>query len=176
MDHLNMLDYLILAFLLWGFIAGFRRGLIMELCTLAGLFLGIWLAIHFSKAAGDWLHSAQGLDGPWLPFLAFLAVFIGVYVGFFFLGKALSAAISLMMLGIINRIAGGIFGMVKMLLFSSLLLLLLKMAGLPLISEEQEKKSSIFQPVHSFAELVYPSIKDVFPWEEKSTLKEVHQP
>jgi len=176
MDHLNALDYIILAFLLWGFISGFRRGLIMELCTLAGLFLGIWLAIQFSKTAEDWLRTSHEMEGPWIPLLAFILVFLCVYVVFFFLGKALSTAINLMMLGIMNRIAGGIFGMVKMLMFSSLLLLMIKMAGLPLLSDKTEQESAIFQPVHSFAELVYPKIKDILPEKEEHPVKEALQP
>ena len=163
MEHLNTLDYLILAFLLWGFIAGFRRGLIMELCTLVGLFLGIWLAIHFSKTAEEWMINSQGLEGAWIKMAAFLAVFVGAYIAFYFLGKALSKAVSLIMLGMINRIAGGIFGMVKMVLFSSVVFMMIKMAGIPLFSKQTENESSIFKPVHSFAEFLHPKIKDVLP-------------
>jgi membrane protein required for colicin V production len=176
MDHLNALDYIILAFLLWGFISGFRRGLIMELCTLAGLFLGIWLAIHFSKTTEEWMRTSQGMEGDWIKMGAFLMVFIAAYIAFFFLGKALSKAVSLMMLGIINRITGGLFGMIKMLMFSSLLLLMIKMAGLPLLSDKTEQESAIFQPVHSFAELVYPKIKDILPEKEEHPVKEALQP
>jgi membrane protein required for colicin V production len=173
MDHLNALDYLILAFLLWGFIAGFRRGLIMELCTLAGLFLGIWLAIHFSGAAEEWMKTSQKMEGGWISFAAFLMVFVGVYIGFYFLGKALSKAVSLLMLGIINRSAGGIFGMIKMMMFSSILVLILKMGGIPLLSEELEKGSAIFKPVSAFAELVYPSIRDILPEKKESPVEEL---
>lgn len=163
MEHLNTLDYLILAFLLWGFIAGFRRGLIMELCTLVGLFLGIWLAIHFSKTAEEWMRNSQGLEGAWIKMAAFLAVFVGAYIAFYFLGKALSKAVSLIMLGMLNRIAGGIFGMVKMMMFSSVVFMMIKMAGIPLFSEKTENESSIFKPVHTFAEFIHPKIKDVLP-------------
>ena len=163
MEHLNTLDYLILAFLLWGFIAGFRRGLIMELCTLVGLFLGIWLAIHFSKTAEEWMRNSQGLEGAWIKMAAFLAVFVGTYIAFYFLGKALSKAVSLIMLGMINRIAGGFFGMVKMMMFSSVVFMIIKMAGIPLFSEQTENESSIFKPVHTFAEFIHPKMKEVLP-------------
>ena len=161
MEHLNTLDYLILAFLLWGFIAGFRRGLIMELCTLVGLFLGIWLAIHFSKSAEEWMRNTQGLEGAWIKMAAFIAVFVGAYIAFYFIGKALSKAVSLIMLGMINRIAGGVFGMVKMMLFSSVVFMMIKMAGIPLFSKQIVNESSIFKPVLSFAEFIHPKIKEV---------------
>ncbi len=122
------------------------------------------------------MRTSQGLEGSWIKMGAFLIVFIGAYIAFYFIGKALSKAVSLMMLGIINRITGGIFGMVKMLMISSLLLLMIKMAGLPLLTEKTESESAIFQPVHSFAELVYPKIKDILPEKEEHPIKEALEP
>jgi uncharacterized membrane protein required for colicin V production len=55
------------------------------------------------------MRNSQGLEGAWIKMVAFLAVFVGAYIAFYFLGKALSKAVSLIMLGMINRIAGGIF-------------------------------------------------------------------
>jgi hypothetical protein len=37
------------------------------------------------------------------------------------------------------------------------------MAGIPLFSEQTENESSIFKPVHTFAEFIHPKIKDVLP-------------
>jgi membrane protein required for colicin V production len=47
-------------------------------------------------------------------------IFAAIYVLAFFGGKSLSAALNLMMLGLINKLAGGIFGVVKFLLILSL--------------------------------------------------------
>ena len=53
--------------------------------------------------------------------------------------------------------------MVKMMMFSSVVFMMIKMAGIPLFSEQTENESSIFKPVHSFAEFIHPKIKEVLP-------------
>jgi membrane protein required for colicin V production len=163
MDHLNALDWIIISMLIWGFISGFRKGLIMELATLLGLFLGIWLAIKGHFKMEELIRGNSSLDGAWLPYLSFLLVFIGVYILCYFAGKALSAAVSLVMLGIFNRIAGGVFGMIKWVLFSSVFFLMVNNAGWSFISSELEKESSMFASVKSISGFIYPSVQSVLP-------------
>ena len=43
----------------------------------------------------------------------------------------------------------------------SVVFMMIKMAGIPLFSEQTENESSIFKPVHTFAEFIHPKIKDV---------------
>lgn len=163
MDHLNALDWIIISLLIWGFISGFRKGLIMELSTLLGLFLGIWLAIKGHLKMEELIRGNSSFEGAWLPYLSFLLVFVGIYILCYFLGKALSAAVSLVMLGIFNRIAGGFFGMFKWVLFSSVLFLMVNNAGWPFLSSELEKESSMFAAVKNVSGFLYPSIMSVLP-------------
>lgn len=161
MENWNALDWSILIALLVGFINGFRKGLIMELATLLGIILGIWLAIHSSTQMEDWLRGKSAMDGPWLPYLAFLLVFIGVYILCYLGGKALSKAISLLMLGIFNRIAGGLFGILKVILFTSLIFKLIHHTSLSLISEKTEEKSAMYSMIQASTEWMFPKINDV---------------
>jgi hypothetical protein len=47
------------------------------------------------------------------------------------------------------------------------------MGGIPLLSEELEKGSAIFKPVSAFAELVYPSIREILPEKKESPVEEL---
>jgi membrane protein required for colicin V production len=163
MDHLNALDWVILGILIVGFINGFRKGLIMELATLAGLFLGIWLAIKGHFKMEELIRGNSSFDGPWLPYLSFVLVFIGVYIICYIGGKALSAAVSLLMLGIFNKIAGGLFGMLKLMMFSSILFMMINNAGWSFLSNDLEKGSSMFNSVKSTSAFFYPAVDAVLP-------------
>lgn len=158
---MNVLDYSILALLIWGFISGFRRGLVMELCNIGGIFLGIWLALHSSDAMAGWLKKETEISSDWIPHTAFLLVFVLTYVGAFLAGKALSGSLKLMMLGFFNKLAGGIFGMAKMLLFSSVIFLLLRSYGFPALSKELQNSSQLHGSITAIAEYFYPRLREV---------------
>ncbi len=117
---MSITDYIICGLLIWGFISGFRKGLVMQLAMIVGILAGIWLAVHGSDAAAERLSGYAGIEGRWPKYLGFVLIFAAIYVLAFFGGKSLSAALNLMMLGLINKLAGGIFGVVKFLLILSL--------------------------------------------------------
>jgi membrane protein required for colicin V production len=75
--------------------------------------------------------------------------------------------INLMMLGIFNKIAGGLFGSLKMLLLSSIGFLFLRAVGLPAISSSLENSAYLYKPITSVASSIYPKLKDSLP--EKSS-------
>ncbi len=53
---MNWLDIVLAIPLLWFTYKGFRNGLIIELASLAALILGIFIALHFSFYAEDYLR------------------------------------------------------------------------------------------------------------------------
>jgi membrane protein required for colicin V production len=163
MDKLNLLDFLIIAAVLIGFISGFKRGLIMELSSIAGIFLGLWLAIKCSDWVANWLETTQDFHGKWVIYISFLFVFLATYVCAFFIGKMLSITINLMMLGVFNKIAGGLFGSAKILLLSSIGFLFLRAVGLPAISSAAENSAFLYKPITQVASSFYPKLNDALP-------------
>jgi len=163
MDKLNLLDYLTLALIVLGFISGFKRGLILELSNIGGIIIGVWLAVKSSDWVANWLEKTQDFHGNWVVYLAFLIVFIATYVCAFFIGKMLSITINLMMLGVFNKIAGGFFGALKMILLSSIGFLFLRAIGVPAISSALEQEALLHKPITDMASSVYPKLKDSLP-------------
>lgn len=169
----NLLDYLILAWLLWGFIAGFRRGLVMELALLAGVFLGIWLAMQSSGWLANWLKTEQGMSGPWIAHLAFVMVFAGVYVLAWLGGKSLSMVLNLMMLGLFNKLAGGVFGVGKALMLCAVLLGVFRSFSLPALSKNQEATSQLHASLSGVVPALYPELEKRWKAHEKTQEKNV---
>jgi len=160
MEHLTFIDYVILALLLWGFISGFRKGLVMQLTLIAGIILGLWLGANCIEFVEKWLVQQDVSAGIWLKPLAFLLIFISVYGIAYISGKAMSTLINLVMLGIFNKIAGGIFGMLKMILLSSIFIVLINAVGFANMSKEQENKSAMYGSVSAVALFLFPKIQE----------------
>lgn len=163
MPDLNALDWVILGALVIGFVNGFRKGLIMSLSTLIGVIAGIWLAMNSSSKMQQFIEGNTSLEGPILPYISFLAVFILVYLICYFGGKALASTLKLLQLGVLDKIAGGLFGVFKAVLFSSLVFLMINFFGFYNGSEQLEKKSALFSIIKDSSTIIYPSIINALP-------------
>lgn len=140
---------------------GFRRGLILELAMLVGLILGIYLGIHFSKAAAVFLKETFALNGAYLPILSFGVVFLLVLLMVYFIGKLMEKTADILMLGLINKLFGAFFAVIKMAMILSFILYFLNSftpSG-QLFSKTTTEKSWLYKPIVSFAPILLPKIK-----------------
>lgn len=160
---MQTIDIIIAIPLLFGLVRGLMRGFIIEVASLVALILGVYGAIHFSFFAEGLLKDNADLEGNTLSLaafaLTFIAIVILIHIGARFLQKILQMAA----LGIVNRIAGGVFGLVKWVLMLSYLLVFINGAGggqLGLISEEAKQKSILYQPIVSAGPTILPMITE----------------
>ena len=65
---MNTLDIILLVLLLIAAVAGWRKGIIVQACGIAGLVLGILFAMRFSRTIGGWLGAGEELS----PVLGFV--------------------------------------------------------------------------------------------------------
>lgn len=73
---MSVIDLIVGLLMLWAVFNGWRQGLILQLCSLAGIVLGAWLGIRFGTEAGALLH----LDEEFAAAGGFLAVFVVVLI------------------------------------------------------------------------------------------------
>jgi membrane protein required for colicin V production len=156
---LSIPDYIITGMLIWGFISGFRKGLVFQLALIAGIIGGLWLALHGSEKAACWLEDETNLKGEWMQQLGFVLVFAGIYVLSYLGGKALSGALNLMMLGLINKLAGGVFGVFRMILIVSGILFFLQLTGWVNQDMKIFKESAMYGSLNGFGEQLYQLIR-----------------
>jgi membrane protein required for colicin V production len=173
MDKFNTLDWILLAMMMIGFINGFRKGLVMELATLLGLVAGIWLAVQGHTAMQDWISGNTTLSGPFLPYLSFIAVFVLVYVGFYVAGKALSKTLRLLMLGIFDRIGGGLFGAFKLFAFSGLFMMLLNHFGLSAGNRQTQNQSQLAGLCEASVSWISPALEKIISDERPGFIEEL---
>ncbi len=162
------LDIILLLPLLWGMFRGFRRGFIIEVCTLMALILGIYGAATFGDLGADYLVQEFNTEAHLSMVLSFALLFIGIVILVFLFGKMLESVIKLVALGLVNKIFGLVFGLAKFTLIMSGLLFIWN--GFPLtkdvIPREWKNNSYLFEPLSDIAPAIYPVLKEQ-DWTDK---------
>ncbi len=141
-----LLDFILLAPLLFGLVRGLFNGLIKELVSIAAVIIGIFLAFQYAEEVEIFLSKYIDQDGTGLTILAYLLIFGVVMLIAFALSFLLTKILQAMSLGLVNRILGGVFGFGKSLL---ILLVIINLID-PFISTSEEfatktSKSQVYQ-------------------------------
>lgn len=172
---MNYLDILLLVPILIGAWKGFRNGLIIELFTLLALLVGIYAAIHFSDYAATLLDNNTGYSGEYAPIIAFILTFLAVGAMVFFLGKALEKVVSIVQLSAINKFAGIVFGVIKMMFVSSIIVIILDSIDQHnnFISKELKESSILYEPLKKVSTTTMPALKESKLFKEKNLLDQI---
>lgn len=121
-----LLDFILLAPLVFGLIRGLFNGLVKELVSIAAIVLGIFLAYHYSEPVETYLskHIEDSIIG--LRALSYLLIFGTVLIASFALSFLLTKILQMLALGLLNRVLGGVFGLLKSLLIVLVILHLIQ--------------------------------------------------
>ena len=101
-----VVDLFLLLFLIMGVYKGWTKGFIMAIVSFVSFFAALALALHFSGWVEGYLKKQTDSDSDWLAFLAFLLVLIGAIIAIRLLGKIIEKSVEMVMLGLVNRLAG----------------------------------------------------------------------
>lgn len=121
-DFINPVDIGIIIILGYCSIRGFFRGFIKELFSLIAVFGGGYAACtyytHVARLLSKWIDKAA-----YLNILAFLILFIGIFIIISLLGVLIKYLLNIVFLGWIDRMFGIGFGAIKGILITSVLLM-----------------------------------------------------
>ncbi len=155
--NINLLDLILLIPLLLFAFNGYKKGIIIEVTTLAALVLGIYAALFFSDYTANLLTGSFNISTEYLNIIAFVATFIGVLVVVMILGKLLEKVVNLLMLGILNKLAGALFGILKGVLLLSILIFLINYfdTNASIIKKEARTESILYKNIQPIAPYIY---------------------
>lgn len=131
-----------------------------------GIVAGAWLAGHFYLQLAAPVEALLGYQGPWIRLAAFLVILIfvnrAVGFGFYLFDKTFAFLVRLPFLKTIDRLAGGVLGVVEGALALGLTLTL---AGdylvLPLVVQDAIAASRVAFSLKAFAAILVPLLPDV---------------
>ncbi len=102
------LDATWLILVLLFFIRGYMRGLIVAVFSVLAILLGILCALKLSQSLATWLLAKGYTMAGWAPMLSYAILFVGVVLLVRLAAKLVQGAARTLMLGTINKIAGGL--------------------------------------------------------------------
>ena len=157
---MSIIDIVLGALLLFGLIRGAMKGLFVEVASLVALVLGVYGAIHFSYFATGLLESNVDWNEKTINIVAFAITFVVIVLAISLAGKALTKLADFAALGIINKLAGGVFGALKIGLILSVLLIVFNKLNntLPFMEKEDLEESILYKPVKSLAPMIFPNL------------------
>ncbi len=160
---MNYFDIMIAIPLVWGIYKGFKKGFIIEIASFIALGLGIYGGIKFSTVAAEYLSKMFDVSDKIMPLISFTVTFIIIVIAVFALAKMLQKVITMVALGIVNRIAGAVFGMLKFGLIISVVLNVVNTinAEVNFIEPEMEASSLLYRPLSKVAPTIIPGIKNL---------------
>jgi membrane protein required for colicin V production len=165
---------LVAVFILAGF-AGYKKGFVGELASLAALLLGIWGAIKFSDYTAGLLTEHLHLTTAYLPLIAFAITFFIIVIAVHFIGKIVEGIFEMAFLGFANSILGVVFGVLKTAFILSVVLVILEKADVKMnfLPKDIAEKSLFYRPIQRLAPSIFPDLN--FD-EIKTKLKETFEP
>ena len=171
---MNSLDVILLVVIIVFTIRGVFRGLITEfivLTAIIGGFITAFSCLEYGVAL--LLHFFPELPEFAARVAAFAAIFVIVNILLRALGRILNQIVKKVSLKSVNRLAGGIFGCLKIVLILSLVLIMFDYillslnSFLPVSGRVLEfigaEDSSLYKPIKHFAPQVYTVAASIFP-------------
>lgn len=119
-----IIDIVIAVILLASIVIGVKRGFVKELAVIAGLILGFYFATHKYLELEKYLFKSSS-PSTTHHIICFLIILVIVFFLIYLLGLLLQKIVQLVMLGWLDKILGGIFGLVKSLIIIWLIFLLI---------------------------------------------------
>ncbi len=161
----EIIDYIILVFLIIGFILGFKDGLLKKVLTFVGFVLAIIGAFTFSPKLRVILINFFDFETTTAVILSFIIIFMVIIIISKLLIKFLQPKKSV--LGFMDRILGALLGTFQMGLFLSGLLIFLSIFDIPNVNEKSNLKYysftyNLMPNTFSFVKKIFPETEVVF--------------
>lgn len=169
---MSFLDIILGALLAFSLYKGIKNGLFVEIASFISLLLGIYLAMKFSSLMRDMIAKHVSWNPTNIQVTAFILAFILVVVGVYLLAKFLTGIADFAQLGLVNKLGGGFFRILKTILIVSIVIALFEKVNFnnTFAKKETLDQSIFYNPIKKVAAFVYPSIEK---WYE--TFKENHK-
>lgn len=162
-----LIDLVLAVLLVIAIIKGYQKGLIIALFSIIAFVIGLAAALKLSVVVASYLKDSINVSAKWLPFIAFIIVFLVVVLLIRLGGKLIEKALQVVLLGWLNRIGGIIlYAVLYMIIFSIFLFYAEKLQLIQPSVIQASQTYSFIRPwgpviMDNFGKLI-PVFKDMF--------------
>ncbi|MFT4204080.1 MAG: CvpA family protein [Chitinophagaceae bacterium] len=156
-----IIDLIAFILLVLAIYKGWKKGLVVAVCSVLAVFIGLMAALTFSAKISGYFQS-RGEQAAWLPFLVFVLVMVVTMFLVRMLANALQKLLKILCLGTLNRIGGillfllGYFAVYSIILFYA--------SGISLISPTMIGNSRTYAYIQPWGPTAVKSIGQCIPW------------
>ena len=151
---------------------GLVKGLVKQVASLAGLVCGLLVGRAFYMPVGGFFVKIFKLSVEASHITAFVLILILVPLLFSLVGWLLSKLLSAISLGWINRLLGGLVGVLKFALLAGVIITGIEIFDQrdSLIAEEQKEASVLYYPIYEATGIFFDGIKEELQSQNRSSV------
>ena len=159
---MTWLDIIILLPLLLGLVMGIRKGLIIELTGLLSIIVGLVCVRIWGAVATGWLMQQVNWSEAVCGVLAHALLFLAVSISLHLIARLLTKLFKTICLGWLNRLLGGVFGLVKWSLIVLLVVFCIDRLDqqFQILKPELKKQSMIYHHLTPLSEKTWKKVKE----------------
>lgn len=160
---MNFIDIFLIIPIVYGAYEGFSRGFLVEIATLLGVVVGIYLAMNYAPVMEMYLTKQFRLDTDFNHYIAWGVTFLVTIFGLWLLAWCMTKLVDILSLGVINKLLGTFLGMVKACLIVSLILLMVNFFNkkFSFLSEKTRNESVLYEPFTLLGDNIYNIYKNI---------------
>ncbi len=158
-----ILDIVLLIPIIYGLIRGIFRGLVGELTAIIAVLAGIILAKIFAPDLATVLLDNLQWGEIACLLLSYILIFALTALSLHAIGLLCKKLLNTISLGWLNRLLGGVFGMLKWAILVSVLLNCFDMLDNKwhILKPETKRASHVYQPLQKVASVTWDTIQDI---------------
>lgn len=169
---MQIIDIIISTLLVVGLLMGLVKGLVKQVASFAGLVCGLLVGRAFYMPVGGFFVKIFKLSVEASHITAFVLILILVPLLFSLVGWLLSKLLSAISLGWINRLLGGLVGVLKFALLAGIIITGIEIFDQrdSLIAEEQKEASVLYYPIYEATGIFFDGIKEELQSQNRSSV------
>lgn len=164
---MSWFDIIVILILLGGFINGMQKGLTIQLAGLVAIILGAIFAGKAGNTILPYLLNAINISAGIALVLSYVLAFIIIVFAIKFLGKMLHTLIEALHIGFINKLLGGVLGVLSAAFVLSILVNLAVMIDSEgtILTDEIKSNTLFYSKIQQAAPIIVPYLKEEV-WEK----------
>ncbi|MFI3278192.1 MAG: CvpA family protein [Rikenellaceae bacterium] len=154
---MNIIDIVVCVLLLFAIYNGWRRGFILQICSLVGLYIGVCLGTRFGEAVGRLFHFSD----KYASIGGFAIIFIVVLILVVILSHLGRGIFKIAGLGIFDVVLGAAFSVLKCAVIIAILLATFDGLNkdLKIVDSKRFENSITYKPLVDLSRQIIPSLQ-----------------
>ena len=153
---MNLIDSICLIILIYGSYKGFKNGIVGELLSFLGILLGIYLSKTYYPIVDEYLATIFDSTNQLVSLISVILIFSVTIILTKILSKVITKALNVLALGLLNKLIGSIFGLLKYLLILCIITFIFSQANDIFVFVETNKieETQIFSKIQKINDYI----------------------